>query len=175
MKANPPSECLLAGEAPGCRRLGESQRLLLVPGPPPRGLADSWENKIKIPAPPLFGAALYSAWLRASNPPWCLFPRCLAVPGGLRLARPSSHPWPYSHEHPPEKPFSLTRPPRASLGKARSHGTTRTTSLRPSSLPFFGICRGHPRPAPLWMSFWRLGIAPAPSRQRGTPKESEPP
>lgn len=80
MKATPPGECLLAGEAPGHRRLGESQSLLLVPGPPPQGLADSRENKIKIPAPPLVGAALYSAQLDASNPPPCLFPRSLAVP-----------------------------------------------------------------------------------------------
>lgn len=58
MKANPPGECLLAGEAPGCWQLGESQCLLLVPRPPPRGLADSWENKIKIPDPPSVGAAL---------------------------------------------------------------------------------------------------------------------
>lgn len=89
MKAAPASKCLLAGKAPGRRQLGKSQRLLLVPGPPLWGLADSQENEIKIPAFPFVGAALYLAQLGASTPLWCLLPRSSAVPLGLWFAQPS--------------------------------------------------------------------------------------
>lgn len=108
-------------------------------------------------------SVLLGAWLGSVQPATVSFPEALGCAGrALAPAAPSPAAtnillrsplvWHSLSEHPCTKP-----------------GAPIPISLLSLPLPLWHL-QGTSRLAPLWMSFWRLCVTPAPTKKRGTPE-----